>query len=124
MRAEYRSTCKNAMNQQQPIFQNYLLYVRPGSGPSEEALVAAADVLEDTRTVDIDALKTELQGQDLPAWLDGVPLCVDLGNSRQVYRGTECIEFFKTKSSQTSTPGDGKVTEDDLKKFMESRKSS
>lgn len=112
------------MTSQQPIFQNYLLYYRSGSAPSEEALQAASGVLEDTRVVNVDQLKTQMAGQSFPEWLDGVPLCIDLGNNRQIYRGSECIDFLKAKSSMMSTPGDGKVTEQDLKKFMESRNSS
>lgn len=111
------------MANHQAIFQNYLLYVRNGHQGSKEALQAASGVLEDTRVVDIDTLISE--SESIPDWLNGVPLCIHLGGNREVYRGTECISFFRSQSSQSSVPGgDKKVTEDDLQKFMEGRNSS
>ena len=110
------------MADHQAIFQNYLLYVRNDHQGSKEALQEASGVLDDTRVVDIDTLMSEVDG--IPHWLNGVPLCIHLGGNREVYRGTECIEFLRKQSAQTSTPGDKKVTADDLQKFMQGRDSS
>lgn len=81
-------------------YKRWLLYVRPSTPASVEAMQLAIQVDSDIHIADVD----QIPKAKLPSWLTGIPTLVDLVTKRGPYTGSAALEKLREYVSSEPLP--------------------